>query len=556
MANPSSGIDASIYLRSGAELFQGEQQNIPNSGSGSISIFAEGSTNAYDYNYWSSPVSSQGNGLFGISLLHSPASEIVSRPAHLTSALNGSANPLTISTRWIYTFNGKGFSDWNFVGGSMVISPGYGFTMKGTEGKDPVSINGRPNNPGNAQRYDFRGKPNSGIIEVPTNPDTFVLVGNPYPSTFDLSHFLLENSGSGTLNSTCLGNLSRRNVTTGIAYFWDSRENGSSHYAEDYVGGYGAFSPVDPCTDGVYVPPVFKKSQGLETGKASHERYLPVAQGFMVQGVTSGKMIFRNTHRKLPPKKTQITPRTTKKTHEHTGTKTEITRVQLKISVNDVYERVISMAFWDEATAGVDAGMDAEAFQLAPTDVGWLQDGSSYVIDVRPYDILEEIPLFLKIDPNLPKMTFSQENSEKDKVTEIFIVDTQTNHYFSITKEPLTLNLEPGSYHGRFKLAFAEKVSPGDLPAELFEEKNSNTWVSIIQNNHLGELQIKANDLFPVKAVGIFDLQGKKMLHQSNFENKKYLSVPTRDWINGVYIVKVTGMDNRKMIKKISLFNN
>ena len=56
----------------------------------------------------------------------------------------------------------------------------------------------------------------------------------------------------------------RHNVITGIAYFWDSKENGNSHYLDDYMGGYGAFSPVDPCTEGIYEPPVFKKINGHE----------------------------------------------------------------------------------------------------------------------------------------------------------------------------------------------------------------------------------------------------------------------------------------------------
>ena len=113
--NPASGSEASIYLRDGAQLLQGEQQKTANSGTGSISIFAVGNTNGFDYNYWNSPVISPENNLFGISLLHAPLSEIKSDRAQMTTALNGIANPLTISSRWIYTFHGSNYSNWNFV---------------------------------------------------------------------------------------------------------------------------------------------------------------------------------------------------------------------------------------------------------------------------------------------------------------------------------------------------------------------------------------------------------------------------------------------------------
>jgi len=562
MKNPSAANEASLYLRDNAELLQGEQQIIPNSGTGSISLFAEGSTNAYDYNYWSSPIISPENGLFGISLLQAPVSTIVSRQPQLTTALNGTANPLAISTRWIYTYSGKGYSKWNFVGGSTVIPPGYGFTMKGTEGNDPVIIKGRANNPGNSQRYDFRGRPVSGTVEIPVTPDIFVLVGNPYPSTFDLSLFLLENSGSGTLNTNCYGSIHRQNITTGVAYFWDSKENGSSHYLEDYMGGYGVFSPIDPCTDGIYVPPIFKTVKNIEdgtTGKQAYKKFLPIAQGFMIKGAGAGNIIFKNSHRKLPPQgiqNTVPTPGMVKKEHMHASGRNTLSRVQLKISVNDLYERYLSLVFWPGATSGKDPGMDAEAFELAPTDVGWLQGDESFVIDVRPFDITEEIPLFIKVDTGHQKITFSQEIFENSLIEELFLLDTQTKNYFSIKKEPLNLELQPGIYHGRYKIAFAEKIPEEDLPQVFFDEEEVHASFSIHQNNRLGALEIIGNDLFPVKAVEIFDLQGKRIWYRSNFDNRRSVEIATRPWGNGVYIVKVIDMNNRKTVKKISVYNN
>ncbi|NJW54119.1 T9SS type A sorting domain-containing protein [Salinimicrobium oceani] len=555
------GSEASIYLRKGAQLVQGPNQQVKNSGNGQISLFAEGTTNAFDYNYWSAPVSAPENDLFGISLLHSPASAIKSTPAKQTTALNGLANPLTISTRWIYTFNGNGYYNWNFVGGSTAIAPGYGFIMKGTEGVDATVVDEQQNNSGNAQRYDFRGRANSGNIEIPVKSGDFVLVGNPYPSSLDLSLFLLENSGEGSLKTACYEDISRNGVTTGIAYFWDSRENGSSHYLEDYVGGYGAYSPVDPCTTGVYESPVFRKVLSGEEdgskGKNFSPRVLPIGRGFMVQSLNDGKIVFRNRQRQFGSKTghPEKQRETNHKKHFPGTEKIVLPKLKLAFTVEDHYERQLTIAFWDEATTEIDPGMDAEAFEIATTDAGFYHEEKSFVIDVRPQDISQEIPIFLQVQEPYLKMSFSRAHSENLDFDNLYILDTETNEYFSIKEEAFTVELQPGNYHGRFRLAFAEKIPQEELPQVFFEEDAIPPKFDIIQNNYLGELEIIGNDHSPVKAVGIFDLQGKRLLYRTGFDNRRSISITTGNWANAVYIVKVTGMDNKKTTKKISVYN-
>ena len=107
---------------------------------------------------------------------NAPVSEIESRAAaQTTNALNGFGKSITISSRWIYTFTGNSYSNWNFIGAQTAIPPGYGFTMKGTDGNDPTILEWQiANNPGNAQRYDFRGRPNSGEIKVPVTAEDFM----------------------------------------------------------------------------------------------------------------------------------------------------------------------------------------------------------------------------------------------------------------------------------------------------------------------------------------------------------------------------------------------
>lgn len=552
--------EASIYLRNGAQLIQGKEQRSPNTGSGMISVFQTGTSNAYDYDYWAAPVgnSVDKNGFFGISMLYAPKTETNSVPAQNSSALNGTADPLNISSHWIYTYSGYDYFSWHFIGNTTAIPAGYGFSMKGVDGKDPTMLEGRENNSGNSQRYDFRGRPNSGNIEVPVSPEEIVLVGNPYPSALNLSYFLLENSGEGSLYSDCYGMIERKNAITGIAYFWDSIEDGNSHYLEDYIGGYGAFSPVDICTTGIYEAPIFisygitERETGMK-GKHQDRRFLPIAQGFMVQGADNSPLVFKNNHRAFVNDKEN--PGLKQANKNNTKDLKVIPKIRLQVTINDEYVRGLSLGFWPAASNGVDSGMDAKAYDMAPADVGWLQGEESYIIDVRPFEESEEIPLFLEVDHENATFRFSTGGSENFEIKNIFILDKQTNTYHSIKEEAFEIELPPGNYNERFKLAFVEEMGVDDIPIILSPNEPEEGGFSIFQNNYMGELEIISNSFIQVRSVGIYDLHGKRVFFRSNFENKRSISISTQYLANAVYLVKVIDTNNQSKSKKIAVLN-
>ncbi|UJH91477.1 hypothetical protein LZ575_01560 [Antarcticibacterium sp. 1MA-6-2] len=190
--NPN-GI-ANLYLRNEAQLIQG-QDNDPNTGNGTLSVFQEGKASEYTYNYWSSPVDKlPGKDQFE-EIIYEPQTRLLSRKANFTNELNGKANPLTISAKWIYKLQGSNYGEWKYLGNNFNLDAGEGFTMKGVEGvNNSVNLYGVSNNPGNEQRYDFRGKPNNGLIVQQVRTAEVKLIGNPYPSALDLNAFLLNNS--------------------------------------------------------------------------------------------------------------------------------------------------------------------------------------------------------------------------------------------------------------------------------------------------------------------------------------------------------------------------
>jgi len=163
-----------IYLRNESQLLQKTTLGSNNIGLGTLSAFQEGTSNNFGYNYWCSPVgeptASVGNSNFGISLLKRPTGLTTFGGEAITTTLNGSTTnaALNISSRWIYTLTtANQYSSWNYVAAATTIGAGQGFTMKVVSGSDNTTVFGVQNNPGNSQRYDFRGKPNDVNINLP-----------------------------------------------------------------------------------------------------------------------------------------------------------------------------------------------------------------------------------------------------------------------------------------------------------------------------------------------------------------------------------------------------
>src|SRR5690606_24913142 len=182
--------------------------------------------------------------------------------------------PYSIAPYWIHKFQaGVNYSEWIQVHSATTIGAGEGFTMKGTAGTDVTPLDGELNNPGGAQRYDFRGKPNDGNISINVANGQFTLTGNPYPSAIDLSAFLFD-----AINCT------------GIAYFWEQDKTVNSHVVVAYRGGYGTFSPISRGGTGIYVPAAFYAyaPDGTQLGVQSTpmnsyaRRFAPIGQGFLI----------------------------------------------------------------------------------------------------------------------------------------------------------------------------------------------------------------------------------------------------------------------------------
>ncbi len=529
--NPSEEKKASLYLRDEAQLLQGTL-NAPNTGNGMLSVFQEGNASAYTYNYWSAPVQDVlGSPAFG-NILYEPIDELNSKKALITSDLNGHSNPLKISDRWIYKFMGGTYSDWIYSGKNFDLLPGEGFTMKGVEGTNiGVNIYSIPNNPGNKQRYDFRGKPNNGTISLAVEKGKNRLVGNPYPSALDLKKFLKEN----------------HNIT-GVAYFWDSSPV-ASHYLNDYEGGYGVYSPAGG--DNGYVPAVFSKFDNTgnqlfstgETGKHIARHYAPIAQGFLVEGKHQGSLIFKNEYR-IYEKENSVNS----EFKLNSSKSLETSLIRFNVEFNKKYIRQLLLIHNPDATSEIDHAMDAKNMSVLESDAGFLIDEMSYLINVRPFEKLEEIPLFLKVAIPSEVVFHKTITAFPNK---IYLLDRNTKNYHDLSENKFSIWLDSGEYHQRFSITFNNGMD--EKTPEITPPAINESW--IFQNNLFNRLEIIFPEGKSINTVFLFDSLGKKMFETRTFGYQTSYQFSTQNLSKGIYLVKIIAMDGRVISKKVIISN-
>jgi hypothetical protein len=558
-----NAANSNFYLRKDAQLVQGSTSAGANKGLGSLSVFQEGSTNNFQFNYWCSPVgggdATAGNAAFGITQLK----DIVnltnsnnSTPLAMNN-YNGTASPFAIAPYWIFKLTASsGYSDWVSVGTTSTINAGEGFTMKGTSGTNLTTVNGIENNSGSKQRYDFRGKPNDGTISIPVAVEQFTLTGNPYPSAIDLSAFLTD-------ATNC----------TGIAYFWEQDKTVDTHYIAEYKGGYGAFSPISRLGSGIYVPATFYSydgsgNEGGETGTGGiyERRFSPVGQGFMIDGLVNGTVEMKNSYRvfvkEAPLNYSQFERNTSSNKTKITSAylsdipsvsgfdyKTVSTvptpQIRLNTLLNNQGIRQIVLAFAPEATDGVDRAMDAiSSSDDSPADVYFVIDDDEYLINTVSFDMDKKIPIGFK---NTNQANFKITVKEMLNITaanSVYLHDKATDLYHDIKNDFYDLTLPGGVNNTQFEITFKNNATLG------VEDAARQSFV-VYQNNTTKNLSIGNPLLLDLATCNLYDVAGKLIFNKKDLGSNSSYAFSTSGLSDGIYIVKIATKDKIEVGQKI-----
>lgn len=587
---------SNFYLRNNAQLLQGTSGTSNNAGTGSLSVYQEGTVNNYQYNYWCSPVgnvsSSTGNNPFSIAQLGVPnvnLNPISFNLATVISAWDGvsSDGVLSISSRWIHKFVASNtYAQWIHVGAGN-IETGLGFCMKGTSGSDTfIPFTGATaNNPGGAQRYDFRGKPNDGTISNTVSNGNLTLVGNPYPSAIDLNMVLgKDGPGPDTLWGTAddIGSVNNPDID-GVAYFWE-QVNKNTHYISGYEGGYGTYTPAGGYKradiwsyngDGslnVNLNP--DGGANDEDGANFERRFTPVGQGFMVKGVATGTVSMKNKFRVFVKEGIANKSQFARASKEGANVEDEYfdeipnvagtdytkqkkypfaPQIRIKVLVND-NQGVIwtALGFADGFTDGFDRAADAPNFSsTSPNSFYNVLQGTDleYGMSLTKFDLNKGYPVAFR---NKATTKFKLKVYETlygfDTNQKIFMHDKLTNVYHDIKDGVFEVELPAGNLRDRFEITFTD--------GKLSNDNNDLVYFEVFQNNKNKTLTIKNPELLLIKECKLFDVSGKIIFNKLDLGNDESYEFATSNLSTGVYVVRMMTNNNQQIVKKVTITNN
>ncbi|EMQ94286.1 hypothetical protein D778_00848 [Xanthomarina gelatinilytica] len=529
---------------------QFEDSAFDNTSTGYIERDQQGTSNPFNYNYWSSPVAPNNAALdnsnsYSIGSVLRDGTITVQNPINRFIAWTGNytasaSNPAQISNRWLYAYINNPSNDyysWEYISNTGTIPIGLGFTMKGS---------------GNAtanQNYVFLGKPNNGTISSPIGALQQSLVGNPYPSAIDSKEFILDNGPSGT------------NSITGTLYFWEHYTSNATHITELYEGGYAALNFTGG-VGAVQHPDLIISNNGTKIP----ERYIPVGQGFFVEAsTTNAQVTFKNSQRIYKTEayttdsyEGSVFIRTSSDNNENATEEITIKRLRLEFISPEGALRPLLLGFVPNGTAtdGVDWAYDGKNNDESTiSDLSWMISDEKYVIQgVGEFDVTKQYPLglFLKSKGNINISLTDLENFETP--INVFIYDSLLDTYTQINDTDFNLDMDAGDYLNRFYLTFQSET------LTVNEDEILDQFLINYLNNS-NEIFIKVPNNMTVKQVFLIQILGQTVNSWEITDAHAYLSlpvirIPVKGITEGTYIVKIVTKDNKAINKKVIIMQN
>jgi hypothetical protein len=531
-------LDGKIDLEGKSQLVQTTNSELDVTSAGSIERDQQGQSNRFNYNYWSSPVSSINNttinhGFTVAGVMRDATNASAPQNLQWTTGINSSAtSPITLSSYWIFKFQNSSstYANWSSAGQNGLLLAGQGFTMKGSNAATAT------------QNYSFVGKPNSGTITSTVGANNLNLCGNPYPSAIDADQFIDDNSSS----------------IVGTLFIWEHYGSNSSHNTIQYQGGYATYTKT-----GGTAPVAPSGVSGLGSSSKTPKRFIPIGQGFFVTGSATGGTITFNNRQRLFIKEDDASSYTMFRGANPTvgvDSNPEMNNapdsfvqeqfMKLRVGYNstDNYHRQTLLGFMNQhATAGIDNGYDGVSIETLTNDMYFINGTTKLNINGEGFFNVNNIyPIGVKnaTSGNVTFVIDGKENFSEDQ--EIYIHDNVTNKYNSIKSQPYQVNLPAGTYDTRFTLRFTngQALGIGD------NEVNHGISVTHAQSNDMIIIKNVLQEV-TVKSVSLFNLLGQQITNwKINNQNQDDIQLKVSDVSTGTYIVKVL-TDGGEITKKI-----
>jgi len=521
-------LDGVIDLVGESQLVQTINSDLDVTSSGELERDQQGMANKYRYNFWSSPVnpknSATNNTDYSVSaILKDGTTPSTPKLINFISVgYDGAAtDPITVADYWIYKYPNlpDNYNNWflNHVRSTGAIRVGEGFSLKGS---GVVAPN---------QNYVFVGKPNNADVTHSIDANNIYLIGNPYPSAIDAHEFIRDNNGDN-------GNAS----ITGALYFWE-HWGGDSHVLSVYQGGYATKN----LTGFVFASPDPDVAQ-IGSGSIEPKQYIPIAQGFFVQGDSDGGNInFKNSQRTFVKEAggasvffKSVTP--DKNTIKNNG----IAKMRFKYTTTEGYQRQLLLGVKNNLPKGLNYGYDAPVLEKLPSDCLFIEEERLLVIQtVGEINNDLELPLEFIVD-KAGKTKFEANSLEGlPHETAIFFIDKKLNTSIQLKESmPIELNLEAGVFKGRFYLSFS-KIGV----EEIGETKDEYI---VMYDNVMNEVKIINERYFSINTVKIHNILGQQVhIYKKEYIDVNEVNYPIRS-LSGMYFITFKPSEGKEITKK------
>ncbi len=539
-------LDGTIDLEGESQLIQSTDSDLDVTSSGTLERDQQGTADLYTYNYWAAPVgvsntTSNNNSYTLPDILNdgtNPATPISIN--FLTSGYDGtSGSPIGIADYWVWKFNNQlsdDYASWQHVRSTGSLSPGEGYTMKGTTDTGGVIST--------EQNYVFNGKPHNGDVTLTLSAGNDYLVGNPYASAIDANEFILDNVSDGIGRAAS-------NIINGTLYFWEHFAS-STHILGDYQGGYGTYTLLGGT---VAISNDIRINNNGALGTKTPQRYIPVGQGFFVTADTGGTVSFKNNQRIF---KTEASDPSIFMKANSSNQKTAIANANNANAYTDNRQKIRLMfdspnGYYRQLLVGVDKstgdlfdiGYDALLIEDNKEDMFWVVGNDKYVIQaVNNFDLNQTLPLGVRteIDGTATIKIDTLENIPSDK--NIYIHDKDLGIYHDLKVNNYNVFLNTGEYLDRFEIVFNDNstLSDTDNEFESLDAHFSNATESIIIINPT---------LKSIKSVELFNMLGQSIYVIKDIPSENYSEFKTKNISSGTYIIKLeteTGIHTKKVL--------
>jgi hypothetical protein len=492
-------IDGCIDLLGEAQLIQNHTGVSSNSGSGSLKIRQQGATNLFNYNYWSAPVNR--GSAWQIGYLKDAAGII-----NFTQSINANAatSPITLSSRWLYSFNGlaNNYNAWIPLTTTSNLLPGTGYTMKGSGAAT------------SEQEYVFEGLPNSGNYTYSVTAGNEFLTGNPYPSALNANQFITDNLL----------------VIDGSLRFWEQFSTNNSHFLRDYEGGHATYNLMMSL-------PATADASGLTSGngiasKAAPTQYINIGQGFFVTIQNSGFLIFNNAQRFFARESLSETIfYKTKSKNKQVNSEDNRPKIWFSFTTSNNYSKIIGLGYDGNTTYEYDNGYDAKAYDILKNDMYWSLGNDKLTIQAIPeINIEDNLQLGITIsEPGIYKFSISKMQYVPDDLN-IYLKDNIQNIYYNLRDGEVALSLSPETKTNQFSIVFK---NDNLLQTTTFEKES--LFISYNSMTKILELHTK-EPINTIETIKIYNVIGQEAIH---IKNPKTNLINLSQLTDGIYVIKM-----------------